>query len=235
MTTFAGVALGPRRGGPARRRCCAGFLNYPSRARATSIVIDNVLQTIRLWVRPAGKRRHGARRPSPGHNGPVPVTVRPAEAHDGDFLAEMLVAAAFWRPDGPSGSLTEVLREPQLAHYVAGWPRAGDLGVIALDDQQPVGAAWVRLFPESDPGYGFVDDATPELSMGVARAWRGHGVGTRLLDALIAAAREEGLASVSLSVEPDNHARRLYERAGFRQVDEVSGSLTMLLRLHRPA
>lgn len=147
----------------------------------------------------------------------------------------MLVAAAFWRPDEPSGSVTEALRQPQLAHYVADWPRVGDLGVIALNEQQPVGAAWVRLLPESDPGYGFVDAATPELSMGVVRAWRGHGVGSRLLDALIAAAREQGLASLSLSVEPDNHARRLYERVGFQQVDEVSGSLTMFLRLQHPS
>ncbi|WP_282072866.1 GNAT family N-acetyltransferase [Janibacter hoylei] len=159
------------------------------------------------------------------------LTVRPAEASDADFLAEMLVAAAFWRPDGPRGSVEEVLSQPHLAHYVAGWPQLGDLGVVALDGQQPVGAAWVRPLPESDPGYGFVDAVTPELSMGVAQAWRGRGVGSRLLDALVAAARAEGLASLSLSVEPDNYARRLYERVGFRQVDEVGGSLTMLLRL----
>ena len=159
------------------------------------------------------------------------LVVRRAQASDADFLAEMLVAAVFWRPDDPSGSVAEILSQPQLAHYVAGWPRAGDIGVMALDGQQPVGAAWLRLFPESDPGYGFVDAATPELSMGVVQAWRGRGVGSCLLDALIAAAREEGLASLSLSVEPDNGARRLYERVGFRQVDEVSGSPTMLLRL----
>ena len=146
----------------------------------------------------------------------------------------MLVAAAFWRPEGPSGSVADVLSQPQLAHYIAGWPRPGDLGVIALDGQQPVGAAWVRLMPESDPGYGFVEASTPELSMGVRSAWRGRGVGTRLLDALIGAAGEQGPASVSLSVEPDNAARRLYERMGFRQIDEVGGSLTMLLRLRRP-
>ncbi len=35
----------------------------------------------------------------------------------------------------------------------------------------------------------------------------------------------------SLSVEPDNYARHLYERVGFQYVGEVSGSLTMLLRL----
>lgn len=91
------------------------------------------------------------------------------------------------------------------------------------------------MFPESDPGYGFVDSATPELSMGVLQAWRGRGVGSRLLDALIAAAREQGLASLSLSVEPDNYARRRYERVGFWQVDEASGSLSMLLRLRRPS
>lgn len=147
----------------------------------------------------------------------------------------MLVTAAFWRPDEPGGSVTEVLSQAQLAHYVVGWPRPGDLGVIALDGQQSVGAAWVRLLPESDPGYGFVDAATPEMSMGVVRAWRGRGIGSRLLDALIAAGREQGLASLSLSVEPDNHARILYERVGFRQVDEVSGSLTMFLRLQRPS
>lgn len=143
----------------------------------------------------------------------------------------MLVAAAFWRPGGPSGSTADVWQQPQLAHYVAGWPRAGDLGVIACCGQQPAGAAWLRLLPESDSGYGFVDAATPELCMGVVPGWRGRGVGGRLLDALIAAAREQGLASLSLSVEPDNHARRLYERVGFGQVGEVDGSLTMLLQL----
>lgn len=167
---------------------------------------------------------------------PVAIAVRPAEASDADFLAQVLVAAAFWRPDGPSGSVSEVLSQPELAHYVAGWPRPGDLGVIALDGQQRVGVAWVRLLSATDPGYGFVDNATPELSMGVLQAWRGRGVGSRLLDALIAAAREQELTALSLSVERDNYARRLYERVGFRQVDEVGGSLTMLLRLpHVPA
>lgn len=53
--------------------------------------------------------------------------------------------------------------------------------------------------------------------MGVVRTWRGRGVGSRLLDALIAAGRVRGLPSLSLSVEPENYARRLYERVGFQQ------------------
>lgn len=88
------------------------------------------------------------RRSFTGKSGPVPLAVRAAEASDADFLTEVLVSAAFWRPEGPSGSVTEVLSQPQLAHDVAGWPRPEDLGIIALDGQQPVGAAWVRLLPE---------------------------------------------------------------------------------------
>jgi ribosomal protein S18 acetylase RimI-like enzyme len=160
------------------------------------------------------------------------------------FLAEMLMAAAFWRADGPAGSLGEVMAQPELAHYVAGWPRPRDMGVVAeaghpvaeaghpvAEAGHPVGAAWLRFFPENDPGYGFVDAGTPEVSVGVAHQWRGLGVGTRLLSAILAQARGAGLTTLSLSVEPDNQALRLYGRLGFQKVGEVGGSLTMLLRL----
>ena len=68
------------------------------------------------------------------------VDLRPAVAADGPFLAEMLVGAAFWRPDGPNGSVSDVMDRPEFAHYVAGWPQPSDCGVIA-EDERPVGAA----------------------------------------------------------------------------------------------
>lgn len=158
------------------------------------------------------------------------VVFRPAGPGDVAFLTEMLVEAAFWRPDDVLGRVDDVLGEPELAHYVTAWPRPGDLGVVA-EVEHPVGAAWLRFFPAENPGYGFVDAGTPEVSMGVVPAWRGRGVGSGLLDTLIVAARDAGSVALSLSVEPDNPARRLYERFGFHQVGEVDGSLTMLLRL----
>lgn len=157
------------------------------------------------------------------------TSTRPAVAADADFLAEMLVHAAFWRPDGPTGSIDEVRHDPKLSHYVTGWPRPGDLGVIA-ESQRPVGAAWLRFFTAEDPGYGFVDVTVPEVSMGVVRRWRRRGVGTLLLEALITASYEAGLPALSLSVETDNYARGLYERFGFDQVSSGGGSLTMIRR-----
>lgn len=160
------------------------------------------------------------------------VALRPAAPADAFFLTEMLVEAAFWRPDGPPGSVDHVLRQPELAHYVQDWPQPGDLGVVAVvDGKHAIGAAWLRFFDATDPGFGFIDAATPEVGMGVVRDWRRQGVGARLLGALITAAREAGLRTLSLSVERDNYARRLYEQFAFHQVGEVGGSLTMLRRL----
>jgi len=144
----------------------------------------------------------------------------------------MLVVGADWRPGAAARTVDDVLAVPELAHYALGWPRPGDAGVIAEEEGEgPVGAGWWRFFPPEDPGFGYVDASTPELSIGVLAGWRRRGIGSRMLDALIVRARSEGLPALSLSVEKDNYAADLYERAGFRRVSEVGGSWTMRLPL----
>lgn len=161
--------------------------------------------------------------------GSASYTVRPATAADEAFLWEMLYQALYIAPGQPLPG-REVLQEPALAHYVAGWgQRLGDAGVVAveLDLRQPVGAAWLRLLPAEDPGWGFVDSATPELSMAVVPEHRGRGIGRRLLEQLIEAAAAQYHA-LSLSVDPANlPALRLYERFGFVTVGQAGTSLTM--------
>lgn len=158
--------------------------------------------------------------------------IRPASAADSGFLQRMLVVAADWRPDVSRRSVEDVMADPALAHYVEGWPQPGDLGVVAEDGRgEPLGAAWCRSFSADDPGYGFVSSDVPEVSMGVAAEARGQGVGRTLLTELIAEARTRGIARLSLSVELDNYAKRLYSSLGFEVVDEVDGSATMVLEL----
>jgi ribosomal protein S18 acetylase RimI-like enzyme len=61
----------------------------------------------------------------------------------------------------------------------------------------------------------------------VRAEWRGRGIGGALLTALCDAARREGAPALSLSVELDNPARRLYERLGFEALREAAGATTM--------
>jgi ribosomal protein S18 acetylase RimI-like enzyme len=156
--------------------------------------------------------------------------VRRATAEDVPFLRQVLAIAADWRPDAQVRAVAEVMADPALAHYVAGWPAPGDVGFVA-DDGRPVGAAWWRFFTDQDPGFGFVDSATPEISIGVTPGSRRRGVGTALLGALIDEARHLGIPSLSLSVETDNPARSLYQRLGFVIRDRSAGAFTMILKL----
>ena len=74
----------------------------------------------------------------------------------------------------------------------------------------------------SSPGYGFVDEQTPELAIAVVPNARGKGVGSALLEALLERARSEGYPSLSLSVDRLNKgAIALYEQHGFQRVDET--------------
>lgn len=157
-------------------------------------------------------------------------TIRHATTEDDEFLKEMLAVAADWRPDARVRSVAEIMAEPALAHYVAGWPAEGYAGFVA-EDGRPVGAAWWRFFPQNDPGYGFVDDRTPEVSIGLVADARRQGIGTALLEALIEEAQSRALPALSLSVEPDNPAMALYQRLGFVTVGHVAGSVTMVLKL----
>jgi ribosomal protein S18 acetylase RimI-like enzyme len=153
--------------------------------------------------------------------------IRKAERKDVRFLRDMLHHAFYWR----ESALDE---EEPTYRYVYAWGRPGDAGVIALDDGFPVGAAWYRLFSEDAPGYGFVDEETPELAIAVVPSRRGRGFGEELLAGLIERAREQGYDALSLSVEPHNPALHLYERYGFRRVDERRGALVMVAKLVDP-
>ncbi len=149
--------------------------------------------------------------------------IRPAGTQDLPFLRDMLRHAYYAR----WGTEADV----PLERYVAGWGRPGDRALVAIDEFQPVGAAWYRLFPPDEPGYGFVDEGTPELTIAIVPSMRGRGLGRDLLEALLGQARDDGFARISLSVEPDNPAIRLYEQHGFARVGERAGASVMLATL----
>ncbi len=159
------------------------------------------------------------------------LRIRAATSADSDFLVDMLVEAVNWLPER-NWSREQILANPALVHYVSGWMRSDDFGLIAVDPaDSPVGAAWFRYLTATDPGYGYVSDDVPELTIGVVETWRGRGVGRELLRAVLDAARQRGIRTVSLSVERANFAARLYAAEGFRTVESFEDADTMVADL----
>jgi len=147
--------------------------------------------------------------------------LRPVDRHDVRFLRDMLRHAYHWR-------LSEEAERP-VYRYVRNWGRPGDAGVIAMDGPHAYGAAWYRLFTASEPGFGFVDEKTPELTIAVVPSRRGKGAGRELLEALLDRARASGYKAVSLST--DAGQVQWYEGFGFQTVAESPHAVTMIARL----
>jgi GNAT superfamily N-acetyltransferase len=146
--------------------------------------------------------------------------LRPVDLQDMRFLRDMLRHAYHWR-----------LGDPDLPvyRYVKNWGRRGDAGVVAFEGPNAYGAAWYRLFPASEPGFGFVDEETPELTIAVVPSHRGHGTGGELLEALLELARKEGFSQISLSAEPGQTG--FYEKHRFRELARKDGTVTMVASL----
>ncbi len=154
------------------------------------------------------------------------VVLRRGGVQDVRFLRDMLHHAYYWKERRPGGGPGPV----QL--YVKSWGRPGDTAMIAIEDGFPVGAAWYRLFTRDRPGYGFVDEATPELAIAVVPSRRGRGIGDALLTALLERAREDARPALSLCVDSRNEgAISVYRRRGFEAVEAEGDSLTMRAKL----
>ena len=146
--------------------------------------------------------------------------LRPVDQQDTRFLRDMVRHAYHWRMGDP---------DLPVYRYVKSWGRRGDAGLVAFDGPNAYGAAWYRLFPESAPGFGFVDAETPELTIAVVPSHRGHGTGAELLEALLGQAREDGFPRLSLSAEPGQTG--FYEKHGFRELHRQDGTVTMVVDL----
>ena len=162
-------------------------------------------------------------------------SIRLIQPDDEPFLWDM-----GWEATAVDAGMRALGREaafafPHVRHYLDRWGRPGDAGVIAVTSSgRRLGAAWYRHFPAKDPGWGFVAPDVPELSIGVTIDARGRGVGSAILDALLTLARDQGYRALSLSVDRQNPARRLYERKGFRDAgisDPTDSSVTMIAHL----
>jgi GNAT superfamily N-acetyltransferase len=155
-------------------------------------------------------------------------TIMPIEAADSAFLKTAMYHAIFVPPGSPDHP-EDIVDTPEIARYWRDWGRPGDLGVMArhVDTNTPLGAAWLRLFHETEKGYGFISPEIPEMSVSVIPGMRSRGIGTALVSALLAGA-DDLFDAVSLSVDEINPAVSLYSRFGFVRHHLDGDSITMI-------
>ena len=140
-----------------------------------------------------------------------------------DFLYE-----AIYIPDGIEPPPKSIIDCPELQEYIVEFgKRKSDKALVAEIQGNVVGAIWVRIMND----YGHIDNDTPSLAMSVNKKYRGLGIGTALLNQLLSVERLAGYSRISLSVQKNNYAVKMYEKIGFTVVDEKSEEYIMAVNL----
>ena len=142
--------------------------------------------------------------------------VRVMRESDYACLPEFLYQAIFI-PEGVEPPPRSIINEPEILVYIQDFgAKPGDMGVVAEQNGQIIGAAWTRIIP----AYGHLDSETPELAISLFPEFRGYGIGTKLMKKLFILLQKGGYRQTSLSVQQDNPAVRFYRRLGYEITEE---------------
>ena len=79
--------------------------------------------------------------------------------------------------------------------------------------------------------YGHVDDDTPSFAISLYKEYRGQGIGTQLMVKMLELLKKNGYKRASLAVQKANYAVKMYEKVGFKIVDENEEEYIMVCEL----
>ena len=147
--------------------------------------------------------------------------IRRMAAAEYPLLDEFLYQAIFV-PKGADAPPREIINQPDLQIYVQNFgQQEGDCG------GKVVGAVWVRIMDD----YGHIDDETPSFAISILPEYRGQGIGTRLMKAMLELLKSEGFERASLAVQKENYAVKMYRSCGFETVSENEQEYIMVCKL----
>lgn len=151
---------------------------------------------------------------------PGRVALRPVTPEDEPFLERVYAStraeelALFPWSEEQKEEFVRSQHRAQQAHYDANHPNASFQ--IVLIDGSPAGRMYMQR----------AEDGIHLLDIALLPEHRGAGVGTALLEGLLAEADERGV-KVTAHVERHNRALALYGRLGFRQI--ADGEVYLLI------
>lgn len=135
---------------------------------------------------------------------------------------------AIFIPEGVAAPPQSIIENDDLQVYVRNFGHEpDDRCLVAECDGKIVGAVWSRIMHD----YGHISDDTPSLAISLYKEYRNQGIGTELLERMIALLRNDGYSQVSLSVQKANYAVGMYRKAGFEVLQETDEELIMVCKL----
>lgn len=154
--------------------------------------------------------------------------IRNLRIDEADLLKDFLYLAIFV-PEGVEPPSRDIVEKPELRVYTDGFgTRRGDNCLVADVGGKVVGAVWTRIMDD----YGHMDDGTPSFAISLHEEYRGRGIGSRLMSKMLELLRGQGYARASLAVQKANgHAVKMYEKVGFRIINENSEEYVMACEL----
>ncbi len=124
-----------------------------------------------------------------------------------------------------------MLAHPEISIFHEGWGRPGDTGFVAEVDGVPVGAVWYRLFTEESTARDTSTSRRPSSRSRSPTAGAARASDARCWRRWHERARADGVERISLSVDADNPAKRLYARLGYAEYEPGDGLGRMILTL----
>lgn len=146
----------------------------------------------------------------------------------------MLYESLFVPPGQPKFPKS-IIENPDIKKYVDKWNQnQDDLAIVAICENELIGAIWGRKFKYEKRGYGYIDEETPEIGIAVKSNFRNRGIGSALLSQIENEYSKRGIENLSLSVDKLSPVKKLYERCGYTFFEEQGTAITMVKNIQDP-
>lgn len=157
-------------------------------------------------------------------------TIRQIRVDEYPLLKEFTYQALFNR-DPDFVIPKEVLEQQELKVYYENFGQKDDHGLVAIVNNQVVGAVWVRILDGEVKGFGNINSTTPEFAISLLPEYRNYGIGTNLMRSMLEELKKFDYSQTSLAVQKDNYALKMYQAVGFHIEKELEEEYLMLFTL----
>ena len=155
------------------------------------------------------------------------LVIREIRENEYKILDDFLYLAIFI-PKGEKKPDKAIINNPDLQIYIKDFGKYKDDFCLAAElNKKVIGACWIRIMND----YGHIDDDTPSLAISLYPEYRNMGIGTLLLKEMIYCLKIKKYTKISLSVQKDNYAYKMYKKLGFKIIKENKDEYIMVVEL----